>query len=133
EPSATLFHWDSPQALEAEGGWESRTITDRFAEYAHVVGERLADRVTRWFTLNETVVFTLLGHGDGTHAPGKALGFGALRVAWHQMLASGKAVKALRAAGARQAGPANKHDQSRPIDDSPGARDAADLFELIYV
>jgi len=132
EPSATLFHWDSPQALEAEGGWESRTITDRFAEYAHVVGERLADRVTRWFTLNETVVFTLLGHGDGTHAPGKALGFGALRVAWHQLVAHGKAVQALRAAGARQVGPANNHAQIRPIDDSPEARDAADLFDLIY-
>lgn len=132
EPSATLFHWDSPQALEADGGWENRAITDRFAEYAHVVGERLADRVTRWFTLNETVVFTLLGHGNGIHAPGKTLGFGALQVAWHQLLAHGKAVQALRAAGAPLVGPANNHTQVRPIDDSDEAGDAAELFDLIY-
>jgi beta-glucosidase len=132
EPSATLFHWDSPLALEASGGWEDRAITDRFAEYAHVVGERLADRVTRWFTLNETVVFTLLGHGNGIHAPGKQLGFGALQVAWHQLLAHGKAVQALRAAGARRVGPANNHTEVRPIDDSPASRDAAALFDLVY-
>ena len=132
EPSATLFHWDSPLALEAGGGWENRDITDRFAEYARIVGERLSDRVTRWFTLNETVVFTLLGHGSGIHAPGKELGFGALQVAWHQLLAHGKSVQALRAAGARQVGPANNHAQVRPIDDSEAARDAAGLFDLIY-
>ncbi len=132
EPSATLFHWDSPLAFEADGGWENRAITDRFADYAHVVGERLSDRVTRWFTLNETVVFTLLGHGNGIHAPGKTLGFGALQVAWHQLLAHGKAVQALRAAGAAQVGPANNHAQIRPIDDSDASRDAAGLFDLVY-
>ncbi|GAA3544715.1 beta-glucosidase [Aeromicrobium flavum] len=132
EPSATLFHWDSPQALEASGGWENRDIAERFAQYAHVVGERLADRVTRWFTLNETVVFTLLGHGNGIHAPGKELGFGALQVAWHQLLAHGRAVQALRAAGASQVGPANNHTQVRPVDDSDETRDAAHLFDLVY-
>lgn len=132
EPSATLFHWDSPSAFEGDGGWENRQITDRFAEYARIVGERLADRVTRWFTLNETVVFTLLGHGNGIHAPGKELGFGAMQVAWHQLLAHGKAVQALRAAGARQVGPANNHLEVRPADDSPEAADAAGLFDLVY-
>src|SRR5690606_17061725 len=97
-----------------------------------VVGERLADRVTRWFTLNETVVFTLLGHGNGIHAPGKQLGFGAMQVAWHQLLAHGKAAQALRAAGAERIGPANNHTQVRPIDDSPATRDAAALFDLVY-
>ncbi|MBC9226389.1 beta-glucosidase [Aeromicrobium sp. 636] len=132
EPSATLFHWDSPLALEAAGGWQNRAITDAFAEYAHVVGERLADRVTRWFTLNETVVFTLLGHGIGVHAPGKELGFDAMQVAWHQLLAHGKAVQALRAAGAALVGPANNHTQVRPVDDSPETLDAAALFDLVY-
>src|SRR5690606_37239209 len=33
EPSATLFHWDSPLALEADGGWENRDIAERFAQY----------------------------------------------------------------------------------------------------
>lgn len=132
EPSATLFHWDSPLALETGGGWENRDIADRFAEYARIVGDRLSDRVTRWFTLNETVVFTLLGHATGIHAPGKELGFGALQVAWHQLLAHGRSVQALRAAGAQQVGPANNHCEVLPIEDTPEHRDAAGLFDLIY-
>lgn len=132
EPSATVFHWDSPLALEANGGWQNRDIVGRFAEYSRLVGERLSDRVTRWFTLNEMVVFTLLGHGIGVHAPGKALGFDALTVAWHQLLAHGESVKALRAAGAKEVGIANNHCEVRPIDDSAEAKGAADLFDLIY-
>ncbi len=132
QPSPTLFHWDSPEALEATGGWQNRTITDRFAEYAHVVSERLGDRVTRWMTLNETVVFTLLGHGIGVHAPGKALGFGALEVAWNQLLAHGKAVQALRANGMQNIGIANNHAPIWPVGGRPEDAEAASLFDIIY-
>lgn len=31
QPSPTLLHWDSPEALEATGGWQNRTIADRFS------------------------------------------------------------------------------------------------------
>ena len=36
-PLATLYHWDLPQALEDEGGWASRDVVERFAEYAELV------------------------------------------------------------------------------------------------
>ena len=55
-PAATLYHWDTPQPLEDEGGWLNRETAYRFAEYASVVGERLADRVRMWMPLNEPVV-----------------------------------------------------------------------------
>src|SRR5262249_24054157 len=48
-PQVTLFHWDSPQALEDRyGSWRSRRMADDFAEYAGAVVQRLGDRVTRW-------------------------------------------------------------------------------------
>lgn len=132
QPSPTLFHWDSPQALEATGGWQDRSITDRFAEYAHIVTDRLGDRVPRWMTINETVVFTLVGHAIGEHAPGKALGFGALDVAWNQMLAHGKAVQAMRANGITNLGIANNHAPIWPVGGRQEDIDTAALFDIIY-
>ena len=45
EPYATLFHWDTPQALEDLGGWPSRGTAEAFAEYTEAVARRLGDRV----------------------------------------------------------------------------------------
>ena len=52
-PYATLFHWDTPQALEDAGGWPSRDIVEAFGEYVEAVAERLGDRVGHWITHNE--------------------------------------------------------------------------------
>ncbi|TCI96039.1 GH1 family beta-glucosidase [Aeromicrobium sp. IC_218] len=132
QPSATLFHWDTPQALEDRGGWESRDVAERFAEYAGAVAERLGDRVTRWMTLNEPVVLTMMGHATGRHAPGKQLGFGALQVALHQLLAHGRGVQALRAAGATEVGIANNHVPVWPSDERPESAEAAAFFDCLY-
>ena len=40
----TLFHWDSPQALEDAGGWPARDTVDAFAEYVEV-GRRRASAI----------------------------------------------------------------------------------------
>ena len=37
EPFATLFHWDTPQALEDDGGWPARSTATAFVEYAEAV------------------------------------------------------------------------------------------------
>src|SRR5579872_667668 len=36
KPFATLFHWDTPQALEDAGGWTERATAERFVEFAEV-------------------------------------------------------------------------------------------------
>lgn len=122
-PVPTLFHWDTPQALEEAGGWLNRETAERFGEYAAVVAERLGDRVPTWITINEPAEITLLGHALGQHAPGKQLMFDALPVAHHLLLAHGRAVQALRAAGAGHIGIAASHS---PI--WPASEDGADLF-----
>ena len=40
-PWLTLYHWDLPQAIEAEGGWRNRDTAYRFSEYALDVHARL--------------------------------------------------------------------------------------------
>ncbi|MDH2415882.1 GH1 family beta-glucosidase [Nocardioides sp. CER19] len=132
-PAATLFHWDLPQALEETGGWRSRDTAQRMAEYAAVVAERLGDRVGMWMPLNEPVVVTLLGYALGMHAPGLSLGFDALPVAHHQLLAHGLSVQALRAAGVTGGiGIANNHTPVWPASASPEDEGAAGLFDLLY-
>lgn len=96
EPFPTLFHWDTPQALQDEGGWVSRATAERFVEYADVVSERLGDRIAHWTTHNEPWVVAWLGHGLGLHAPGHTSRAEALAVSHHLLLAHGWAVDVLR-------------------------------------
>ncbi|MEU8279483.1 GH1 family beta-glucosidase [Microbispora bryophytorum] len=131
-PVPTLFHWDLPQALEDEGGWLSRDTSRRFADYAAVVAERLADRVRMWITLNEPFVHMVEGYGLGIHAPGRALMFDALPVAHHQMLGHGLAAQALRAAGAEQVLITNNCTPVWSASDSPEDLAAAETYDILH-
>ena len=95
-PLVTLYHWDLPQPLQDAGGWASRGTASRFAEYAHVVGQALGDRVTTFTTLNEPWCAAFLGHGTGVHAPGITDNAIALAAAHHLNLAHGLGTSALR-------------------------------------
>jgi beta-glucosidase len=95
-PYITLFHWDTPAALE--GGWQSRDTSKAFADYAAFMGKHLSDRVHHWMTTNEFVCFTDLGYRIGQFAPGLKLADGpANQVRHHAILAHGLGVQALRA------------------------------------
>jgi beta-glucosidase len=117
-PAVTLYHWDTPQAIEDDGGWLSRTTAERFAEYAHILGDRFADRVKLWIPLNEPMVMSIFGYALGEYAPGQTLLLDAIPTAHHQNLAHGLAVQALRAAGATNIGTANNHSPIWPSDHS---------------
>jgi beta-glucosidase len=121
-PMPTLFHWDLPQPLEDAGGWLARDTAARFADYASLAAERLADRIGAWITLNEPFVVMAFGYALGMHAPGKSLLLGALPTAHHQLLGHGLAAEALRTAGARQVAISNNYSPIWPASDS-----AADL------
>lgn len=126
-PVPTLFHWDLPVGLD----WLDRDTADRFAAYVSVVAERLGDRVKKWITINEPAEHTLLGHALGTHAPGRKLLFDALPVAHHQLLAHGRAVRALRAAGATDVGIANSHGPTWPASQEQPDLEAADFYDVL--
>jgi beta-glucosidase len=122
QPMATLFHWDLPQALEDDGGWLNRETVERFADYAAIVGERLADRVAEWVPVHEPSVMTMLGYVADVLAPGRGLMFDAMPAAHHLLLGHGRAAIALRAAGAESVGCSNNH---API--WPASEDDADV------
>ncbi|MBS1704477.1 MAG: beta-glucosidase [Armatimonadetes bacterium] len=97
-PWCTLYHWDTPLALYHQGGWMNPDSPEWFADYTQAVVDRLSDRISHWFTLNEQQCFIGLGMLDGVHAPGDKLAFAeGLLAAHHSMKAHGRAVQVIRA------------------------------------
>jgi beta-glucosidase len=98
-PFATLYHWDLPQALQDNGGWASRDVVDRFAEYARLVLDELDDVVEDWVTHNEPWVTSFLGYAAGVKAPGLRDWGAAIHASHHALLAHGVVVREFREAG----------------------------------
>jgi beta-glucosidase len=131
-PVPTLFHWDLPQPLQDEGGWLVRDTAYRFAEYARLAAERLADRVPMWITLNEPFVVMAFGYALGMHAPGLELMLGALPTGHHQLLGHGLAAAALRSAGVRQVAITNNCSPAWPATDSEADVAAARAYDALH-
>ncbi|WP_166982976.1 glycoside hydrolase family 1 protein [Paramicrobacterium fandaimingii] len=130
-PFATLYHWDTPAELEV--GWLDRDTALRFGEFAGLVGERFADRVDAWITLNEPATVTLNGYALGIHAPGETLLFDALPTVHHQLLGHGLAAQALRAASVPgRIGITNVHSPVHAATDSPEDAAMAQLFDIVH-
>ena len=68
EPAVTLYHWDLPQTLQDQGGWENPEVANWFADFSRVCFQEFGDRVKIWITLNEPWVVSVLGYGSGEHA-----------------------------------------------------------------
>ena len=100
QPYPTLYHWDLPQALQDEGGWEKRDTCGYFADYAALMVKRLGDRVTQWTTFNEPQVVFNDGYIKGTFPPGIKDPRAAYQVMHHLLVAHGMAVQAMRASSA---------------------------------
>ncbi|CAF1822353.1 unnamed protein product [Brassica oleracea] len=76
QPSITLFHWESPFALEMEyGGFVDERIVEDFREFAKFCFENFGDRVKNWATFNEPSVYSVAGYSKGKKAPGRCSPF----------------------------------------------------------
>lgn len=96
-PYMTLFHWDTPKALDNMGGWRNPAISDYFEEYARVIAENFGDRVKYFMTLNEPQSF-MHGYRERTGMPPTA-GFPICEMVptiHNVLMAHGKAAKVLR-------------------------------------
>lgn len=127
QPWVTLYHWDLPQALQSQGGWQNRKTVRAYAAYAAQVGRLLRGRVRHWFTFNEPQCFLNLGCATGEHAPGLRLDDGALEVCWENFhLAHTLAADSLHETdGANLVGMASTGAVCYPASDSPEDIEAA--------
>ncbi|KAG8657281.1 cyanogenic beta-glucosidase-like [Manihot esculenta] len=72
EPFVTIFHWDTPQALEDKyGGFLSSNIVNDYRDYADLLFEKFGDRVKYWMTFNEPWSLSGFSYDDGVFAPGR--------------------------------------------------------------
>ncbi|CAH1100429.1 unnamed protein product [Psylliodes chrysocephalus] len=69
EPMVSMFHWDTPQALEDLGGFLNDSIADWYADYARVLYENFGDDVKYWFTFNEPKTYCNGGYGYAYDPP----------------------------------------------------------------
>ncbi|CAN1140030.1 Beta-glucosidase 27 [Linum perenne] len=71
DPYVTIWHWDTPQLLEAEyGGFLSRNIVKDYVDYCDLLFEEYGSKVKKWITLNEPMGTTGKSYDEGVFAPG---------------------------------------------------------------
>ncbi|KJZ08490.1 beta-glucosidase [Marinomonas sp. S3726] len=92
----TLYHWDLPQHLEEKGGWLNRETAYKFKEYTQLAAEELGQWVDVWTTFNEPWCTSILGYGEGIHAPGLKDTVKARQAGHHVLLAHGLAMPILK-------------------------------------
>ncbi|OCF32930.1 hypothetical protein I316_05267 [Kwoniella heveanensis BCC8398] len=93
EPVLTLFHWDTPLALQLKyGGFASEDIIDDYVNYAETMFTAYNGTIKKWVTFNEPVVFcsqsTFPGNLTSLYYP--------YTCSYHLTLAHAKAVRRFR-------------------------------------
>lgn len=96
EPFINLYHFDMPMALQEIGGWENKEVVEAYVDYAKTCFELFGDRVKKWFTHNEPIVPVEGGYLYQFHYPAVVDMKRAVQVAYHESLASAKAIKVFR-------------------------------------
>ena len=132
KPMLTLHHWDLPAALADQGGWRNRAITDHFADFTGHVINRIGDRMFATGTFNEPWCIGWLSHFLGHHAPGLRDIRATARAMHHILVAHGKAVDVLRAAGQGNVGIYLNFEPAEPASRNDADADAALTYHAIY-
>ncbi|KAF3338293.1 beta-glucosidase 12-like protein [Carex littledalei] len=99
KPFVTLFHWDSPQALEDQySGFLSPNIVEDYVRYAEVCFFEFGDRVKQWITFNEPLSFCSVGYATGSMTLGRQSNSATepYSACHHLLLAHGAAVRLYR-------------------------------------
>ncbi|CAG9857451.1 unnamed protein product [Phyllotreta striolata] len=69
-PFVTIYHFDTPQAIEDLGGWTNSDIVTWYGDYARLLFRLFGDDVKYWMTVNEPKQSCHFGYGTGFFAPG---------------------------------------------------------------
>ena len=90
EPVITLHHFSHPIWFEELGGFYDKNNTSYFREYCERIFPYFSDRVSKWCTINEPEVFSIMGYYMGMFPPGNRSVRKAVRVMKNVMIAHGE-------------------------------------------
>ncbi len=96
-PIVTLHHFTNPLWLADEGGWEARTVVDRFEAFVRFCAREFGGEVDWWCTVNEPEVYAFRGWSEGVWPPRVRDDSRALGVIANQLEAHGRAYRVLHA------------------------------------
>ena len=96
EPFINLYHFDMPLALQEIGGWENKEVVEAYVNYAKTCFQLFGKKIKKWFTHNEPIVPVEGGYLYKFHYPAVVDMKRAVQVAYHESLASAKAIKVYR-------------------------------------
>lgn len=133
EPNVTLYHWDLPDYLQQQGGWENRQTIDAYLAFSRVCFERFGSVVKLWVTINEPTYFTICGYGKGNYPPNVRDLSRMFKALHHVMLASARCAKLfreLRLSG--QIGLVHAYEPAYILEDTAANRRARDYADLFY-
>jgi len=94
--------------------------------------DRIGDRMHSIAPINEPWCVGWLSHFSGQHAPGLRDIRATARAMHHVLLAHGHAIQAMRALGLKNLGAVFNLEWATPVDNTPEARQAADLYDGYY-
>lgn len=98
-PNVTLFHYDLPNTIQMEGGWENRETAEAFAEYAEICFKEFGAQVPLWATLNEPKYYDYCSYAAGNYPPNVQDFNRFCKVGYHLLLGSALAVARFRRGG----------------------------------
>ncbi len=133
EPLVTLYHYDLPQPMFEQGGWEVRSTVDAYEEYVRVCFEEYGERVNYWATVNEPNYETLCCYCIGNYPPNVQDQERRWKAMYHIMLASARAVRAYREMGYEgQIGIVSDSYSIETLKDNAEYREAKRLAEIFF-
>jgi len=132
KPMATLYHWELPVPLADLGGWRNPDIANWFADFTHIIMDRIGDRMFSVSPINEPWCVGWLSHFLGVHAPGLRDIRAAAHAMHHVMTGHGAAIRVMRALGMNNLGAVCNFEYAHPATDKPDDVKAALLYDGIY-
>jgi beta-glucosidase len=95
-PVLCLFHFTLPLWVEDLGGFENAETIELFVEFAKKCQKAFGDLVQDWLTLNEPVVYAVIGYSAGLTPPGVRDHSRSMRVSVNMLRAHGRAYHAIK-------------------------------------